>query len=101
MDDKTARQEKIKGTKCVTCCDSDWCWNALSALRNDCLGPFKDPEDFKAKWREFQAKEDQETVLKKWERKLMYEDFRENRSFCEHKADLARKKKHEDDVDDE
>ena len=98
MDDEK-RQEQIKGTKCETCCDSDWCWNALTSMRDDCIGPFKDPEDFKMKWHEFQKKEAQEAVIEKLQRKQKYEEFRENRSFCEHKTDLAKIKKNEDESD--
>ncbi len=81
---------------CELCCDSDWCWNALISLRYECLGPFKDLEDFKTKWDEYQKKEEEKADIGFLERKQKIDEFRENRAYCDHRTDLARKKKNAD-----
>lgn len=101
IDDKQERHEIIKGTKCESCCDVDWCWNSLTSLRDECLGPFKDLEDCKTKVREFDMRAEEKAAMERWQRRMRYEDFRENRSLCEHKAYLAKRKKDEEGNDDE
>jgi hypothetical protein len=99
MDDKQKRYEKIKGTKCESCCDADWCWNALTSLRDACLGPFKDLDDFKIKWNEFQKMENEKADIDGLERRIKREEHRDNKSLCDHKTMLARKKRDEEGKD--
>ena len=84
------RYEHIIVTKCEPCCDSDWCWNALKeSYRKECLGPFKDLEDFRVKFgainqgsevsKEKRAKSLQVLI---WKSKV--EEYREAKMLCEH-----------------
>ncbi len=78
----------MKGTKCESCCDFAWCWNALNSARDLCLGPFKNLEDFKKKFRESNkegeiSEEERKRSLRKHIRKTKLEEYRENRMQCD------------------
>jgi hypothetical protein len=89
MQNGKERKEIINGTKCETCCDSGWCWNALKeSLRALCLGPFKDFQDFQEKFRADNSKgevteKERAKSLRKHIRKTKLEEYRENRMQCD------------------
>jgi hypothetical protein len=88
MENKKSRYQIIKGTKCETCYKADYCWNALKESdRSACLGPFKDLEDFKEKFRasneEEAAEKEREQSAQKYKRWSQLEEYRINRMLCD------------------
>ncbi len=61
-----------------------------------CLGPFKDYEDCMQKLREDWKREEDKLDTERFERMIKRWDYQDNRLLCEHKTDLARKKKNAD-----
>lgn len=100
MDDENI-QKRIKGTKCESCYDADWCWNALKeSAKNDCLGPFNDLEYFRKK---FDASNQEDELSKEirekslriliWKSKV--EEYREVKMLTDYYSSTEDKKEDE------